>query len=240
MRVGLGTHDARTLRSAGLLHDLGRAGVAMALWDKGSGLSAVERAHVERHPALTEAVLAHSSRLGRLAVLAGLHHERLDGSGYRSVAGPSLSAGARVLAAADAYQALVEGRPGREELSPDDAAAAIMAEVAAGRLDGDAARGVLEMAGRDPGPAARGASDEDAVDAAPPAGLSPDDVAVLRLMIRGRSAPQIGARVGLSPKAVDRQIERIYQRIDVSTRVGATLFAIEHGLVAGPPPPLTR
>jgi HD-GYP domain-containing protein (c-di-GMP phosphodiesterase class II) len=81
---------------------LGRTGVPVAIWDKAGPLTEGEWRRVKQHPALTELVLARSSALGHLGLLAGLHHERLDGSGYRAVPGSFLSVGARVLAAADA------------------------------------------------------------------------------------------------------------------------------------------
>jgi HD-GYP domain-containing protein (c-di-GMP phosphodiesterase class II) len=93
------------LRRAGFLHDIGRAGVPVALWQKQQPLADSEWERMKRHPALTEMLLARSDALGYLGSLAGLHHERLDGSGYRGVAAASQPITARILAAADAYQA---------------------------------------------------------------------------------------------------------------------------------------
>src|SRR5262249_29344470 len=73
--------------------------------------------------------------LAPLAAIAVLHHERLDGSGYpRGVAGPALPAEGRLLAAADFYLAKTEPRPHRAAADAAGAAAAVWAEVRAGRL----------------------------------------------------------------------------------------------------------
>jgi HD-GYP domain-containing protein (c-di-GMP phosphodiesterase class II) len=82
-QLGLSEFEAVALRRAGLLHDLGRAGIPVSVWDKRDPLTAEEWERVKRHPSLTELVLARSAALGHLGTLAGLHHERLDGSGYR-------------------------------------------------------------------------------------------------------------------------------------------------------------
>ena len=60
-RLGLGADDELTLRNAALLHDLGRAGIPVAIWNKSNPLTTREREQVERHPALTEVVLARSA-----------------------------------------------------------------------------------------------------------------------------------------------------------------------------------
>jgi DNA-binding NarL/FixJ family response regulator len=63
------------------------------------------------------------------------------------------------------------------------------------------------------------------------AGLSERQVEVLRLLARGHSTKQIAAELFVAPKTVDNHIQQIYARIGVSTRAGATLFAMEHDLV---------
>ena len=103
-----------TLRRAGLVHGLGRLGVSNAIWDKRGPLGAGEWERVRMQPYLTERMLHQSPSLAPLGAIAVQHRERLDGSGYpRGLSGGAISAPARVLGAADAYQSMREPRPHR-------------------------------------------------------------------------------------------------------------------------------
>jgi DNA-binding CsgD family transcriptional regulator len=64
-----------------------------------------------------------------------------------------------------------------------------------------------------------------------PAGLSERECEVLGLLARGLATKQVARRLGISPKTCDHHIQRVYGKVGVSTRAGATLFALEHGLV---------
>jgi len=64
-----------------------------------------------------------------------------------------------------------------------------------------------------------------------PAGLSERECEVLGLLARGLATKQVARRLGISPKTCDHHIQRLYGKAGVSTRAGATLFALEHGLV---------
>ncbi len=82
-QLGLSDEDElRTLRRAGLVHDLGRLGVSNAIWDKPGPLGAGEWERVRLHPYLTERMLQQSAALAPLGAIAVQHRERLDGSGY--------------------------------------------------------------------------------------------------------------------------------------------------------------
>jgi len=225
-RCGLPPADVTLVRRAGYLHDIGKVGISAGLWGKAGELSEREWDQVRLHPYYTERVLAPSSALAPIGALAALHHERLDGSGYyRRLPAALLSPAARVLAAANRYCALSEPRPHRPALAPEGAADALRREVKAGRLDGEAVEAVLHTAlgaagGRTP-----------AASKASVAGLSEREVEVLRLLARGRTMKQVAADLTISYKTVDRHVQNIYTKIGVSTRAGATLFAMEHRLL---------
>lgn len=220
-KLGLSGTEAIAVRQAGLLHDLGRAGVPVVMWNKTVPLTGAEWERMQSHPALTELVLARSRALGPLGTLSGLHHERLDGSGYRGVRASFLPVAARILAVADAYQSKIEPRPHRQALEADEAAQSIRYQGQQGRLDGDVVDAVLEAAGQSLPHRKRQY----------PADLTEREVEVLQLAVRGLSNREMAETLAVSPKTVGHHIEHIYQKIGVSTRVGATLFALQHGLV---------
>ena len=210
-----------TLRRAALLHDLGRVGVPNTIWDKPGPLTETEFERVRLHPYLTERMLARPPALARLGAIAGLHHERLDGSGYpRGLTATALGPAARILAAADVYHALTEPRPHRPARSSDEAAAELRDEVRAGRLDGEAADAVLHAAGH----RIRRRREW-------PGGLTPREIDVLALVSRGSSNKEIARSLTISAKTVGNHVEHIYSKIGVSSRAGAALFATRHGLL---------
>ncbi len=222
--LGLPGQEAQALRRAGLVHDFGRLGVSNAIWDKRGPLGAGEWERIRMFPYLTERMLRFSPALAPLGQVAVEHRERLDGSGYpRGIAGTAISPPARVLACADAYQAMCEPRPYRPPLSPGDAAGQLRAEVKAGRLDADAVDAVLAAAGH------RVSRRRER-----PAGLTEREVEVLKLLARGLSNKEIAVRLVISPKTVGTHVEHIYAKIAASNRATASLFAVQHGLLPDP------
>jgi HD-GYP domain-containing protein (c-di-GMP phosphodiesterase class II) len=206
---------------AGYLHDLGRIGVTSRIWDKPGPLTATERSQVELHPWHTEQILARIPVLSDVAELAAQHHERLDGSGYhRRCTAPQIGVPSRVLAAADRYRCLVEDRPHRVAMSADQARAALESDVRSGRLDVDAVAVVLEAAGHQ-GRARRPGT----------AGLTERQLEVLRLLATGRSNREIADALVISRRTAEHHVQDVYARIGVSTRAGAALFAMNHGLL---------
>ncbi len=219
--LGMSAGEVRNIRRAGLVHDVGRLGISNAIWDKRGPLGAGEWERVWLHPYLTGRILRASRLLAPLGAIAAQHCERLDGSGYpRGDSGPAISHAARLLGAADAYQAMREPRPHRPARSPEDAAAALRAEVRAGRLDADAADAVLGAIGHRVPRRREG-----------PAGLTAREVEVLRLLAQGLSNKEIAARLVISPKTAGNHVEHIYAKIDASSRATASLFAMQHGLL---------
>ena len=218
---GLDAATVASVRRAGLLHDLGRVSVHPRIWARPGPLTPDETEQVRLHAYHSERVLLRAPVLAPLAPLAGAHHERLDGSGYhRGVGAAAQTAPARLLAAADAYQAMTEPRPYRSRLGAERIGEEIAAECRAGRLDSVAAAAVLAAVGR-PAPHVEH-----------PAGLTEREVEVVRLLARGLQTKQVARTLGVSTKTADHHVQNAYAKIGVSTRAGATLFAMEHGLLA--------
>ena len=221
-RLGLGEGEVDLLRRAGLLHDLGRVAVPNVVWERPGPLRTAEWERVRLHAYHSERILGRSALLAPIARVAGRHHERLDGSGYhRGAGGGELDAQVRVLAAADVFQALTQDRPQRAALPPAQAAEVVEAAAAAGTLDPDCARAVVEAAGQRPS----------RTRSAWPAGLTDREVEVLRLVARGRSNREVAEELVVSPRTAEHHVQHIYAKIGVSTRAAAALFAVEHGLL---------
>jgi len=219
--LAMSSNEVRTLRRAGLVQGFGRLGVSNAIWDKRGSLGPGEWERVRMHPYLTERMLHQSPALSPFRSIAVQLRERLDGSGYpRGLSGAAISRPARVVAAADVYQAMREPRPYRVARSPEDAADELRAEVKAGRLDGEAVSAVLAAAGH------RVSRRRDG-----PSGLTAREVEVLRLAARGLTNKDIAAVLTISPKTVANHIEHIYMKIGASSRAMASLFAMRHGLL---------
>lgn len=211
--------DLDFIELAGLLHDLGRISVSNAIWDKPGQLDIGEWDKVRAHAQVTERVLSVAEPWRALARLAASDHERLDGSGYpRGVPPANAGVAARILAAADMYQALVEPRPHRPAHSPEKAASMLADEAAAGRVDRAAVSAVLEAAGH-------------VRHVAAPNQLTAREIEILQLLARGLVDKEIAAQLGISHRTVHHHNQSIFGKIGVSTRGAAALFAIEKGLV---------
>ena len=215
---GLPADEVRRVRWAGYLHDIGRVSVSAGTWNSAKPLRPDQWEQIRMHPYYTQLVLERVPFLRPLGPIASSHHERLDGSGYfRGVGGPSLSVAARVLAAADVFQTKCEPRPHRPALDAGAATAHLRAEADAGRLDPLAVDAVLEAAG------------------SPRTGAHPRltsrEIEILVAAARGGSIREVARSLGIAPKTVDGHLQRIYPKIGVGTRAGATLFVLEHGLL---------
>ncbi len=125
------------LRRAALLHDLGKLRVPNSILDKPGKLDDAEFAVMQEHSGLTEKILSRVKSFRELAMIAGAHHEKLDGSGYPNhLRAEEMPLEACILVVADIYGALTEDRPYRPGFSVEKALA-IMKNDAPSRLDGD-------------------------------------------------------------------------------------------------------
>jgi HD-GYP domain-containing protein (c-di-GMP phosphodiesterase class II) len=221
-RMGLPAGTVTLLRRAALAHDLGRIGVSNAIWEKPGPLGFGEWERVRLHPHFSERAFAQSPALAPIGLLAGSHHERLDGSGYhRGTRGPALDQPARILAAADCYGAMREARPHRPALDEAAAETELMREAEEGRLDGDAVDAILAAAGHRVRQRPREL----------PAGLTGRELEVLQVLVRGKSNQEIAADLGISAKTVGHHVQHVYEKAGVRSRAAAAVWAFEHDLV---------
>ncbi|MDN5347988.1 MAG: hypothetical protein PWP65_1552 [Clostridia bacterium] len=110
--LGLEPAELQRLEAAALLHDFGKIAVPRAILDKPGPLNDVEMARVREHPGYTQMLLQKITSLKDLAPIAALHHERYDGRGYpKGLKNGQIPLGARIIAVADALDAMTSARP---------------------------------------------------------------------------------------------------------------------------------
>lgn len=148
---GLDEDAIEAVRLAGRLHDVGTIGVRDTVLHKPDALTADEMAHVRTHVRLGLDILGPLAAVpGMTAVLRAVadHHERWDGTGYpRGLAGEAIDAGARALAAADAWDAVTSARAYRGAMPPE-AALAHLGRLAGSLLDPAMYRALAAVVGR--------------------------------------------------------------------------------------------
>ncbi len=128
--MGLSPARLTILRRAALLHDIGKLSVSNTILDKPGKLDADEFNIIKKHSSLSRSILERMPSFREIALIAGEHHEKLDGSGYPfGLDATQLSLESRLLAVADVYGALSEDRPYREELDPLEIARILKAQV---------------------------------------------------------------------------------------------------------------
>ena len=110
------------IRSAGLLHDIGKIGIPDHVLNKNTSLNICENQLIRKHPKIGSEILKHVIDLVNCIPAILHHHERYDGTGYPSgLAGDKIPIEARILSVADAYDAMISPRPYRKQLSSQEA-----------------------------------------------------------------------------------------------------------------------
>ncbi len=122
------------------------------------------------------------------------------------------------------YQAMRETRPHRRAIPREEVAATMEGEADKGRLDREAVRAVLAAAGHR---VERGRVRRSAY----PGGLSNREAEVLRLVARGLTNKQLAAKLEISERTVSQHLAHAYEKIGVTTRAGAAMFAMKNGIV---------
>lgn len=121
IELGLPPEEAERVRVAGLLHDIGKAGLPESILRKPAALSPREWDEVKRHPVIGAHMLERL-RDSELQTWIRSHHERIDGAGYPDgLAGDAIPLAARILAVADSYEAMTSRRPYRQPMQVEQA-----------------------------------------------------------------------------------------------------------------------
>ncbi|TAK35027.1 MAG: diguanylate cyclase [Chloroflexota bacterium] len=143
--MGLSEESQRTLRVAGLLHDVGKIGVPDRVLRKPGRLDEDELAFVQQHVTLGKMIINEVPNLTDVIAAVGSHHERVDGLGYpRGLKNGEIPLLGRIMAVADAYSAMTTDRPYRKGINPDEARAELL-RAAGTQLDPDIVRIFLRV-----------------------------------------------------------------------------------------------
>jgi putative nucleotidyltransferase with HDIG domain len=116
-RLGLAEDEQQLAHLCGLVHDIGKIGLPAGLLEKPGPLMLEERRHMERHSEIGERILAKVDDYAEIARIVRHHHERWDGEGYPdNLSGNSIPLISRIIAVADAYNAMTSDRPYRDAM----------------------------------------------------------------------------------------------------------------------------
>jgi len=121
-RMGVTDAEMQNIKYAAALHDIGKIGIARKILDKPRALTEEEFVHVKTHTQLGDSIIEPVAFLKAPRFIIMHHHERYDGHGYPTgLAGEEIPLGARILAVADSFEAMVSDRPYRKALQMEEA-----------------------------------------------------------------------------------------------------------------------
>jgi HD-GYP domain-containing protein (c-di-GMP phosphodiesterase class II) len=149
IELGLTEDELETVRYAGLLHDIGKIGIKDVILTKQERLTSEEIEELHRHPEYGASIMERVEILKEIAPLTLYHHERFDGGGYPlGLKGDQIPLGARILAVADTYDAMIADRPYRKAF-PFEYVRQEMKKAAGSQLDPEIVKVFFEILKRE-------------------------------------------------------------------------------------------
>ncbi|MBM3925356.1 MAG: HD domain-containing protein [SAR202 cluster bacterium] len=215
--------DITRLQRAALVHDLGKVTVPCSAMEKQDKFSTDERERIRLHAYYTERILSNVAPLRDLGADAAAHHEWVDGRGFhRQLRAAQTTLHQRILATADAFAISTHnhGNP----VDPEAALRQMKASVAT-QLDPLCYEGLAGHLQGAPAPARPVFRDQRL------GSLSDREIEVLRALAQGMRNRQIADSLVISPKTVERHLENIYGKLDITSRTSAVIFALQNGIV---------
>ncbi len=224
-RAGLDEASCQRTYKAGLIHGMGRASVPNAIWNAPEPLPASALERLRLVPYWTSRAAGQIDGLALEAEIASFAFERRDGSGYfRGRSGTAMPLEGQIVAAAEQWVSLRTQRPWRPAFTEAASLDRMRAEVEAGRFDQEVVAAMLASA----------LTHAPAKPVAPVRGeqsLSERELEVLRCISRGDNTKQVARALGISPRTVRTHVERLFLKLECSTRAAATLKAATRGLI---------
>ncbi|QSI31791.1 LuxR family transcriptional regulator [Variovorax sp. RKNM96] len=226
-RAGLDEALCHRTYKAGLIHGIGRASVPNAIWNAPEPLPAGSLERLRLVPYWTSRAAGQIDGLAAEAEIASFAFERRDGSGYfRGRSGTAMPQEGQFIAAAERWVSLRTRRPWRAEFTEAEALGCMKEDVEAGRFDQNVVDALLACAmSHAPSPSKP---------VAPKSGeqaLSERELEVLRCISKGENTKEVARALGISPRTVRTHVERVFLKLECSTRAAATLKAATRGLI---------
>jgi HD-GYP domain-containing protein (c-di-GMP phosphodiesterase class II) len=221
--LGLPQAQATKLKRSAMVQDLGMAAVPVGILDKTTDRTAADWERFRMHPYFTERILTRIEPLVELVPDAISHHEWINGQGYhRGTSGDQIPFGGRILAVADSY--VTESRGAGDKADPEQILRQLKGQVGT-QLDATCYEALVgSLKGSTPTLRAR-SHDPRA------GGLTEREVEVLRLVGAGLTNRQIAQQLVISDKTVERHLENTFNKLGVSSRTSAVVFAVHQGIV---------
>ncbi len=204
------------------LMNIGMVSVPNGILEKKGKLSRLESERIELHPFYTNKILSSCKELKIYSDAAISHHEKLDGTGYHRNK-KELSFFESILSISDSYIALTSDRSYRKAYSEKEATEILLSEVNTGKRDLRAYKILLEAIGIKERRDHRESSNE--------FGLTEREIEILQKLSTGATNKEIGLALNLSHRTIQNHSIRIYEKLGVKTRTGATLLATQKGLI---------
>jgi HD-GYP domain-containing protein (c-di-GMP phosphodiesterase class II)/DNA-binding CsgD family transcriptional regulator len=221
--LGLGSRELTMLRRAALVHDIGKVAVPIAILAKGEQRSSSEWEIYRLHSYYTQRILERVNAFQELAQAAAAHHEWMNGQGYhRQLCGEQIPLHGRILAVANTYARLVQ-QQGDKKDSTDTLLK--MGSRVGTQFDRSCYNALVTLL---TGACSFG---NDAFRPRKVGSLTEREVEVLCLLAQGCNTPQIARSLAISKKTVEHHLSHIYNKIGVTCRTAAVVYAVQQGLV---------
>jgi HD-GYP domain-containing protein (c-di-GMP phosphodiesterase class II)/DNA-binding CsgD family transcriptional regulator len=225
-RAGLNQPMQNRAYKAGLIHGIGRAAVPNFILNAAEPLPASSLERLRLVPYWTGRAARHIKGLTMEAELASFAFERRDGSGYfRGRSGAEMPLEGQIVAAAEQWISCRTRRPWRAALTEAEAFDRMSADLDAGRFDREVVNALFACV----------VPHEVAKPVAPPVQddlpLSERELEILRCISLGDNTKQIARALDISPRTVRTHVERVFKKLNCSTRAAATLKASTRGLI---------
>lgn len=227
--VGIGTclnlgQDALVkLRCAALVHDVGKVAIPVGILTKGERRSASDWETYRLHPYYTQRILERIPPLRDLAQAAAVHHEWVNGQGYPGrLSGEQIPVHGRIIALANSYARLIQWQGDQQDQAEVLRQIGLLVDMQFDRTCYDAL--IISLAGNNSIRRPARLSDKTGP-------LTQRESEVLTLLAQGHSTPQIGRMLGISRKTVEHHLTHIYNKIGVTCRTAAVVYAVQQRLV---------